>query len=237
MCSACDEGLYMYMRIQIRRRSTIRPPPNERRPMIATVASPACPPSARSAQAIRPSARESNMPRVVRLDASDETGGCASCHHADTRDIRRCASRASSTPLDPKAPRHYMPAPLARRSTPQHAAARCGALPGERRAARGARRLATTADDQPRHRALTKRRGHLAVPRRFNRRSERALPPARCVAAPGVRLSSIRSARSARATTALRRADAASACQSSRGSRARSSLRASAGNRDARSSR
>lgn len=135
MCSACDEGLYMYMRIQIRRRSTIRPPPNERRPMIATVASPACPPSARSAQAIRPSARESNMPRVVRLDASDETGGCACCHHADTRDIRRCASRASSTPLDPKAPRHYMPAPLARRSTPQHAAARCGALPAERRAA------------------------------------------------------------------------------------------------------
>lgn len=222
----------MYMRIQIRRRSAIRPPPNEHRPMIATVASPACPPSARSARAIRPSARESNMPRVVRLDASDETGGCACCHHADTRDIRRCASRASSTPLDPKAPRHYMPAPLARRSTPQHAAARCGALPGER-----PRRLATTADDQPRHRALTKRRGHLAVPRRFNRRSERALPPARCVAAPGVRLSSIRSARSARATTALRRADAASACRSSRGSRARSSLRASAGNRDARSSR
>lgn len=228
----------MYMRIQIRRRSAIRPPPNERRPMIATVASPACPPSARSARAIRPSARESNMPRVVRLDASDETGGCASCHYADTRDIRRCASRASSTPLDPKAPRHYMPAPLARRSTPQHAAARRRTMRRvARRAARGARRLATTADDQPRHRALTKRRGHLAVPRRFNRRSERALPPARCVAAPGVRLSSIRSARSARATTALRRADAASACRSSRGSRARSSLRASAGNRDARSSR
>lgn len=229
MCSACDEGLYMYMRIQIRRRSTIRPPPNERRPMIATVASPACPPSARSARAIRPSARESNMPRVVRLDASDETGGCASCHHADTRDIRRCASRASSKQLDPKAPRHYMPAPLARRSTPPCDAARCPPS--------GARRLATTADDHPRHRALTKRRGHLAVPRRFNRRSERALPPARYVAAPGVRLSSIRSARSARATTALRRADAASACRSSRGSRARSSLRASAGNRDARSSR
>ncbi len=229
----------MYMRIQIRRRSAIRPPPNEHRPMIATVASPACPPSARSARAIRPSARESNMPRVVRLDASDETGGCACCHHADTRDIRRCASRASSKPLDTKAPRHYMPAPLARRSTPQHAAARRSTPP--RDAARcppsGARRLATTADDQPRHRALTKRRGHLAVPRRFNRRSERALPPARCVAAPGVRLSSIRSARSARATTALRRADAASACRSSRGSRARSSLRASAGNRDARSSR
>lgn len=76
-----------------------------------------------------------------------------------------------------------------------------------------------------------------AAPFLRSARTERKPPPARAVGSPTVRPSSIRFSHSARATTALRRADAASACRSSRDSHARSNPRASGGSRDARSSR